>query len=147
MGFEKFGWISYAKETRVSRFVDYLQEGEIYGTECKECGFVQFPPRAHCAKCLASSFEWKKLSGDGILITYTKVYAAPSIFKEQAPYFLGLAQLAEGPRAFAWIDKTVPEDLVRMGMKLKLRPAKLPNGNLYYTFMLSDAASLDKRLV
>lgn len=132
MGFERFGWISYAGQTRVSKFIDYLQAGEIYGTECEECGCVQFPPRAHCAKCLSTSFDWKKLSGDCALITYTKVDAAPSMFKEQAPYLLGLAQLAEGPKVLAWIDKATPEDKIRVGMKMKLTPTKLSNGNLSY---------------
>ena len=145
MGFERFGWVSYASQTRISRFVDYLQEGEIDGTECKECGYVQFPPRAHCFRCLSDSFEWKKLSGYCGLITYTKVDAASAMFIKQAPYFLGLSELAEGPKVFAWIDKTVPEDLIRIGMRLKLSPVKLPNGRLYYTFMLPDAVFLAKR--
>lgn len=133
MGFEKFGWISYASQTRISKFIDYLQEGKIYGTQCKECGCVQFPPRAHCVRCLSNSFEWKELTGDGVLITYTKVDATPSMFKDQSPYFLGLAELSDGPKVFAWIDKTIPEDQISIGMKLKLNPTKLTNGNLCYT--------------
>jgi len=133
LGFEKFGWISYASQTRISKFIDYLQEGKIYGTQCKECGCVQFPPRAHCVRCLSNSFEWKELTGDGVLITYTKVDATPPMFKDQSPYFLGLAELSDGPKVFAWIDKTIPEDQISIGMKLKLNPTKLTNGNLCYT--------------
>ncbi len=133
MGFEKFGWISYTSQTRISKFIEYLQEGKIYGTQCKECGCVQFPPRAHCVRCLSNSFEWKELTGDGVLITYTKVDATPSMFKDQSPYFLGLAELSDGPKVFAWIDKTIPEDQIGIGMKLKLNPTKLTNGNLCYT--------------
>jgi len=141
LGFERFGLVSYASQTRISKFVDYLQEGKIYGTECKECGAVHFPPRVHCVRCLSSSIEWKKFIGDCLLITYTKVEAAPSMFQEQAPYLLGLAELTEGPKVFAWIDKTVPEDIIRIGMKLKLNPAKLSNGNLCYTLIVSNATS------
>jgi uncharacterized OB-fold protein len=133
LGFEKFGWISYTSQTRISKFIEYLQEGKIYGTQCKECGCVQFPPRAHCVRCLSNSFEWKELTGDGALITYTKVDATPSMFKDQSPYFLGLAELSDGPKVFAWIDKTIPEDQIGIGMKLKLNPTKLTNGNLCYT--------------
>jgi uncharacterized OB-fold protein len=147
LGFERFGWVSYASQTRISKFVDYLQEGKIYGTECKECGYVQFPPRAHCVRCLSSSFEWKELAGDCVLITYTKVEAPPSMFKEQAPYLLGLAELPEGPKVFAWIDKTVPEDRINIGMKLKLNPTKLANGNLCYALIVPNATSLDERQV
>ena len=147
MGFERFGWVSYASQTRISKFVDYLQEGKIYGTECKECGCVQFPPRAHCVRCLSSNFEWKELAGDCVLITYTKVEATPSMFKEQAPYLLGLAELPEGPKVFAWIDKTVPEDRINIGMKLKLDSTKLPNGNLCYALIVPNATSLDEHQV
>lgn len=147
MGFERFGWISYASQTRISKFVDYLQEGKIYGTECKECGCVQFPPRAHCVRCLSSSFEWKELAGDCVLITYTKVETTPSMFKEQAPYLLGLAELPEGPKVFAWIDKTVPEDRINIGMKLKLNPTKLANGNLCYALNVPNATPLDEHQV
>ncbi len=132
LGFEKFGWVSFTSQTRLSKFINFLEEGKVYGTECKECGCVQFPPRAHCVRCLSSNFEWKELSGDCALITYTKVDAAPSMFKDQAPYLLGLAEFPEGPKVFAWIEKEIPEDQLRAGMKLKLKVTKLSNGNLTY---------------
>lgn len=134
VGFEKFGWVSYTTDTRVSKFVNYLQEGKIYATKCNECGLVAFPPRAHCVRCLSSNFEWKELSGDCALITYTKVDAAPSMFKDQAPYTLGLAEFTEGPKVFAWIDKTIPEDQIAIGMKLKLIATTLPSSRVSYVF-------------
>lgn len=132
MGFEKFGYVSYTSQAKVAKFTDYLEEGKIYGTVCRECGHIQFPPRAHCARCLSSQFEWKQLSGDCVLITYTKVEAAPAMFKDQVPYLLGLAEFTEGPKAFAWIDKQIPEGEVTAGIRLKLKPTKLSNGNLSY---------------
>lgn len=98
-----------------------------------ECGYVQFPPRAHCVRCLSNNFEWKELSGGCVLITYTKVDATPSMFKGLAPYLLGLAEFPEGPKVFAWIDKTIPEDQIGIGMKLKLKATTLVNGNLSYS--------------
>ncbi len=139
MGFEKFGWVSYASQTRLAKFIEYLEDGKIYGTKCKECGYLQFPPRAHCVRCLSSNFEWKQLSGDCTLITYTKVDAAPATFKEQAPYLLGLAEFSEGPKVFAWIDKKVLEDQITIGMKLQLKASKLSNGNISYTLTRPSA--------
>ena len=131
-GFEKFGFVSFASQTRVAKFVDYLQDGNIYGTKCKECGCLQFPPKAHCTRCLSSDFGWKELSGDCTLITFTKVEAPSAAFKELAPYVLGLASSSEGPKFFAWIDKSISEGQITIGMKLKLKTSKLPNGNLSY---------------
>jgi uncharacterized OB-fold protein len=135
LGFERFGWVSYASQTRISKFVEFLQNGRIYGTECKECGCVQFPPRAHCVRCLSSNFKWKELSQSCTLVTYTKVDATPSMFKEHSPYLLGLGELSDGPKVFAWIDKAIPDNQISIGMKLKLQPTKLSNGNLCYTLV------------
>ncbi len=138
MGFEKFGFISFASQTKVAKFVDYLQDGKIYGTKCKECGRLQFPPRAHCNRCLSSKYEWEELSGDCTLITFTKVEASPAAFKEQSPYVIGLAEFVEGPKVLAWIDKSISEGEVTIGMKLKLKSSKLPNGNLSYTLSRAE---------
>ena len=54
------------------------------------------------------------------------------MFEDRAPYILGLAELSEGPKVFAWIEKTVPESQVTIGLKLKLKATALPNGNLAY---------------
>jgi uncharacterized OB-fold protein len=132
MGFEKFGFISFASQTKVTKFVDYLQRGKIYGTKCSECGCLQFPPKAYCARCLSNVFQWDELSGDCTLVTFTKVEVAPAAFKEQSPYVLGLAELVEGPKAFAWMDRNISEDQIAIGMKLKLKPMRLPNGNMSY---------------
>lgn len=66
------------------------------------------------------------------MITFTKVDAAPSTFKEQAPYLLGLAQFSEGPKVLAWIDQRIPTESLKAGRKLKLKPSKLDNGNISY---------------
>jgi uncharacterized OB-fold protein len=52
---------------------------------------------------------------------------------------LGLAQLSEGPKVFAWIDKKIPEDQITIGMKLQLKASKLSNGNFAYTLTKQSA--------
>jgi len=73
-----------------------------------------------------------------VLITYTKVDATPSMFKDQAPYVLGLAEFSDGPKVFAWIDKTISDAQISIGMKLRLRATNLANGNLCYTLTKPD---------
>jgi len=135
MGFERFGLVSYASQSRVVKFVEYLQNGEIYGTKCKKCGEFQFPPRAHCSKCLSTNYDWVPLVNQCVLVTYTTVEAAPLSFIERAPYMLGLAQFTEGPRVFAWIDSAITEKEISIGMKLRLKILELTNGNLAYTLV------------
>jgi uncharacterized OB-fold protein len=139
LGFERFGLVSYTSQTRVSTFIDYLEQGKICGTKCKECGCVQFPPRSHCVRCFSTNFEWKELAGDCELITYTKVDAAPSKFKDEAPYLLGIAEFPEGSKVFARIEKEILENELGVGMKLKLSVTKLANGNLSYLLRRSSS--------
>jgi len=141
MGFESFGWVSYAGQSRVGQFIDYLKDGKICATKCQECGALQFPPRAHCVRCLSTNFSWSNLSGNCALMTYTKVDAAPAAFKDQAPYMLGLAELVEGPKIFAWIDKAVNENRIALGMKMRVKPKRLSNGNWSYALTEPEHAT------
>ena len=67
------------------------------------------------------------------------VDAVPTAFKDQAPYVLGLAELAEGPKVFAWVDKSIKEDSISIGLKMKMKPTRLSNGN--WTIFLSELGS------
>jgi hypothetical protein len=141
VGFEKFGLVSYASHTRISKFTEYLEAEKIYGTKCLECGCLEFPPRAYCRRCLSDRWEWVSLSGDCKLITFTRVEAAPALFKAEAPYMLGLAEFSEGPKVFAWIDREIPASDVKVGIRLKLKSFKLTNGNFSYILTNSDSAA------
>jgi len=132
LGFEKFGYVSYVTQTRVSEFTKHLREGKIYGTKCVECGNLEFPPRANCGRCLSDKWEWVELTGDCKLLTFTKVDAAPALFQDQAPYILGLAEFSEGPKVLAWIDRAVPESEVKAGVRLRLKATNLKNEQLSY---------------
>jgi len=132
MSFEKFGKISYTKETKVADFVKHLEEGRIMGTRCEKCGKLHFPPRADCADCLSSNMEWVELSGRGKMITYTTAHFAPVGFEDEAPYTLALAELDDGPRVFASLSKDIPENEIKIGMNLKLVPIRLLEERISY---------------
>ena len=132
MSFEKFGKISYTKETKVADFVKHLEEGKIMGTKCKKCRKLYFPPRADCADCLSSDVEWVELTGRGKLITYTTAHFAPVGFEEEAPYTLALAELDEGPRVFARLSKKISGNEIKIGMNVKLVPVRLSEERIAY---------------
>jgi hypothetical protein len=140
VGFERFGLVSYASHTKISKFTEYLEAGKILGTKCLDCGCLEFPPRAYCPRCLSGKWEWAAFLGDCKLITFTRVEAAPALFKAEAPYILGLAAFSEGPKVFAWIDRGIPESDVKVGMGLRLKPFKLTNGNFSYVLTKPDSA-------
>ncbi|UCC33333.1 MAG: Zn-ribbon domain-containing OB-fold protein [Candidatus Bathyarchaeota archaeon] len=130
MGFEKFGIMSYTKETKVEDFVKHLEDGRIMGTRCKKCGTIIFPPRADCAKCLSSDIEWTPLSGRGKLITHTTAHFAPAGF--EAPYTLALAELGEGVRVFTRICKDDEKDKLKIGMYVQLVTKRLGDERITY---------------
>ncbi|UCE37522.1 MAG: Zn-ribbon domain-containing OB-fold protein [Thermoplasmata archaeon] len=133
MGFERFGKVSFAPFTKVSKFVDFLDEGKIKGTVCKKCSTFHFPPRGDCVSCPSSEIDWKEISGNCKLVTYTTIHSAPQGFEDDKPYTLAMVDLEEGGRALGWTEGLSEEDL-KIGMALKLEIKKLPDERL--TFVL-----------
>ncbi len=133
MGFERFGKVSFAPFTKVSKFVDFLDEGKIKGTICKECRTFHFPPRGDCVRCPSSDLEWKEISGECKLVTYTTIHAAPQGFEDDKPYTIAMVDLEEGGRALGWIEG-MEEEALNIGMALKLEIKALEDDR--FTFVL-----------
>ena len=105
-------------------------------SKCQKCGFETYPPRANCPKCLSPDFEFKEISGQGTLLTYTKIDAAPTGCQDIGTYRVGLVDLKEGGRAVAWIGESIGEDQVKIGMELQMVPRifeDTPDIKVYYT--------------
>jgi len=132
MGFEQFGVLSFTGVTKAEQFVEYLKNNEIRGTVCKECGARYFPPRSDCSVCLSSDMEWFPITGEGILITFTKATFAPAGFEKDVPYALGVAEFADGVKVFGRIDKSLPDSIVKAGMKVKIRVVDLADNRVTY---------------
>jgi len=131
--FSKFGTVSFADITHVNDFIDYLEQGKLMGTKCKECGKVFFPPRADCYHSLASDMEWFEVTGDGELLTFSTLSYAPTGFTEEVPYTIAVVDYGEY-RVFGRIDGSLPVDELKVGMKLKAVVSRTPNDKLTYAF-------------
>ena len=66
------------------------------------------------------------------MVTFTEVHFAPPQFQAEAPYLLGLAELREGPRVFAPIDKFLDRAALKLGMSMVLRVVKRSGDGFYY---------------
>jgi len=131
--FKKFGTVSFTSTTRVNDFIGYLEKGKIMGTRCKGCGLVYFPPRTDCYKCLSSDMEWFEVSGNGKLVTYSKLKYAPVGFDGDLPYSIAVLDYGDY-KIFGRIAKEIPEDEIKLGMEMKTVVNRLPNGQLNYVF-------------
>src|SRR5689334_9742343 len=80
------------------------------GQRHRESGEVRFPPEP-LAGADAESWEPHLLSGAGTLYSFTVVRQAPAGYEGQAPYVLGLVQLAEGPLITAQLTDCDAEQL------------------------------------
>ncbi len=131
--FKKFGTVSFTSITKTNDFIDFLEDGKVKGTRCKDCGLVFFPPRADCYKCLASNVEWFEVSGSGKLLTYSKLEFAPVGFQDDVPYCIALLDYGKY-KIFGRIAKDVPEDEIKVGMEMKTVVNKTSNEQLNYVF-------------
>ncbi|MEW6348090.1 MAG: Zn-ribbon domain-containing OB-fold protein [Thermodesulfobacteriota bacterium] len=132
MGFEQFGIVSFTGVTKTAQFVEYLKNNELRGTICKECGAKFFPPRADCDKCFSDQMDWFEIAGEGTLVSFTKATFAPAGFEKDVPYALGVAQFADGVKVFGRLDKALPDESIKAGMKVKVRTVDLGDDRLSY---------------
>lgn len=131
--FSKFGTVSFVSITKVNDFIDYLEQGKVMGTRCKDCSLLFFPPRAQCHRCLTSNMEWFEVSGTGKLVSYSKLKYAPVGFDEDLPYAIALLDYGEY-KVFGRLAGDVPEEEITIGMEMKTVVNDLPNGQLNYVF-------------
>ncbi len=87
------------RQTEFTRhFWGVLNEGRFETTRCDDCGRPSFPPKPFCPHCWSRNVAWIELSGRGKLYAQTVVHAAPSVFRDEAPYRVGIVDLEEGVR-------------------------------------------------
>jgi uncharacterized OB-fold protein len=131
--FKKFGTVSFTAITKTNDFIDYLEKGQVMGTRCTDCQTAFFPPRADCHQCLSSNMEWFEITGQGKLVTYSKLEFAPIGFQEDVPYCIALLDYGDF-KVFGRIAGDVPEEDIKVGMALTTAVNTLPNGQLNYVF-------------
>ena len=78
-----------------------------------------FYPRSHAPLTLATDLEWREISGDGTLYTYTiaRRPTAPD-FAGAEPQIIAVVELDEGPRLTSTLVN-VEELAIRVGMRLR----------------------------
>lgn len=58
----------------ISRFLEGLREGKIYGVRCRQCGRTVTPPRAFCEIDFKPMDEWVELPDTGTVNTFSVCY-------------------------------------------------------------------------
>ncbi len=100
-------------------FWEATKRHELYVQKCRDCGFVQFHPRAVCTACLSSSVQWLKSSGRGKIYTWSVTNQNPGRgFRDALPYIVAYVDLDEGVKIFANVVDCKPEE-VKIGMPVE----------------------------
>lgn len=132
MGFEKFGRKSFTAMTKTAKFVDFLAEGKIEGTQCKKCGAKFFPPRADCSVCFSKELDWFEMPAKGTLETFATAFYAPFGFEADPPYTMGVVSFGDGLKLFARLAKDIKAEDVKVGMAVNIRPLTYEDGQLSF---------------
>lgn len=120
--------------SKTLKFWEGLEQGKVYGTKCKGCGKLYFPPNADCSECLSTKLEWVELSNEAEVETYTHVVVRPTTFQQYKPYTVAIGKLKEGVKVLAWLTG-LKLSKIKVGMKVKLVTKVSPEGNPTYEFV------------
>lgn len=131
MSFEKFS-LALSHTKIGDKFIEYLEEGDIPGTECKGCNTKYYPPRSDCCNCNSSEMKWIGLDTTGELLTFTCINVPGEHFQnftplnqaEFKPFPIGVLRLDSGLNVMGWIPEIEVSDL-KVGMTLEASPEKV----------------------
>jgi uncharacterized OB-fold protein len=131
--FKKFGTVSFTSISKINDFIDHLEQNKVMGTKCKSCGLTFFPPRADCYKCLSGNMEWFEITGNGKLLSFSKLEYGPVGFEKDLPYTIAILDYGDY-KVFGRLAPDLKESEVKVGMELKTVVNRLPNGQINYVF-------------
>lgn len=96
-----------------------LAEGLVLLQQCSDCEHWVFYPRTHCTNCLSPNLEWKEVSGEGEIYSFTVARrpTAPT-FRGMEPQLIAVVELKQGIRMNSVIVNVNESDL-KVGLKLK----------------------------
>lgn len=104
-----------------SKFLIGLRdERKIYGLRCSKCGTVFVPPKKLCTRCFIPMSEWKEVSDEGVLETFTIVhYGEPSIHPVKPPFAYGIIRLGGADTGLVHLIGEADLPSLKEGMKMK----------------------------
>lgn len=106
---------------------------------CGRCGAYQYPPAPGCSECLSTDLQWKPISGEGRIISWT-IFERQYLPAYPAPYNVIAVRLAEGPVVISNLEGGVPEG-TWIGKDVSLIYVTMPDGFVLPRFRLGTASA------
>jgi uncharacterized OB-fold protein/acyl dehydratase len=99
-------------------FWDGARAGELRIQRCGECGALRHPPGPMCPRCHAVARDHIRASGRGTVYSFV-VHHHPPVPGREAPFVVGLIELAEGVRMVGNVIGCPPAE-VHIGMPVQV---------------------------
>ena len=78
-------------------FLEAWRDGALCLQHCPGCGRGIFYPRPVCPHCWSEDLEWRRSSGLGEIVSFSKIYRPNhEAFKDEIPIVLAEVRLSEG---------------------------------------------------
>ena len=107
---------------------DGVRQRKLLVQHCRACGNLWHPPTPICPECQAKNYDWRPVSGRGVVYSFTIVHhPAHTAVADKVPYLVALVTLEEGPRVVSNI-LNCPNDKVTVGLPVRLTFQKIADG-------------------
>jgi len=112
---------SWTSGVAMSRFLDGLKEGEIWGKKCDKCERILVPPRAYCEEDFAPTDEWVSVKDTGTVNTFSISYVNNDASRRKKPIIVSVIDIdgaSSGMGILHLMDEIDPKE-VEVGMKVE----------------------------
>jgi uncharacterized OB-fold protein len=121
-----------AGDVDAEEFWAALDRGELLVAVCESCGKHFLPPLATCPRCGSRAVTLQPAPTRARLYTWTVIHqAVDPAFRDDAPYVIGLAELADGTRLYGRVVGVEHDDL-RDGLDLHVGVATVGTRHIWY---------------
>src|SRR5271154_4919691 len=80
-------------------FWDAAKEHRLVVQRCGSCGYYNHPPRPYCDACAAQELRFERVSGRGVIYSFTVMHQRDGAgFEDEAPFINIVVELSEQPR-------------------------------------------------
>jgi uncharacterized OB-fold protein len=112
---------SFTSGVAISRFLDGLRAGEIWGRKCTKCKRVMVPPRMYCELCYRPNDEWVRVKDTGKVNTYSICWVNADASRRDTPILIAVVELDGASPMMGilhYLGEVNPE-AVKVGMPVK----------------------------
>ena len=105
----------------MSRFLDELKNGRIFGTACHRCRRIMMPPRMFCELCYLPTDQWVEVEDKGRVRTFCITRVRWDASRVEKPFFPMVVELDGGKRGtgLMHVVKGIEPSEMKVGLRVK----------------------------